>query len=108
MVGTELGTSLGVGSTTVLTVEHVLAALAGGGVDNVTLELSGPEPPIRDGSFQDYVHAVASVGVVEQDAPARVIEVKERLRSTARVARPMWLLARMAFACRSPSNSHTP
>jgi UDP-3-O-[3-hydroxymyristoyl] N-acetylglucosamine deacetylase/3-hydroxyacyl-[acyl-carrier-protein] dehydratase len=77
VVGTDLGTSLGVGSTTVLTVEHVLAALAGGGVDNVTLELSGPEPPIRDGSFQDYVHAVASVGVVEQDAPARVIDVKE-------------------------------
>ena len=77
VVGTELGTSLGVGSTTVLTVEHVLAALAGGGVDNVTLELSGPEPPIRDGSFQDYLDAMASVGVVEQDAPARVIEVKE-------------------------------
>lgn len=79
VVGTDLATSLGVGSTTVLTVEHVLAALSGGGVDNVTLELSGPEPPIRDGSFQDYVQAVASVGVVEQDAPARVIEVKEPL-----------------------------
>tara|TARA_B100001123_G_scaffold67157_1_gene74984 strand:- start:2840 stop:4123 length:1284 start_codon:yes stop_codon:yes gene_type:complete len=79
VVGTDLATSLGVGSTTVRTVEHVLAALSGGGVDNVTLELSGPEPPIRDGSFQDYVQAVASVGVVEQDAPARVIEVKEPL-----------------------------
>ena len=79
VVGTDLGTSLGVGSTTVLTVEHVLAALAGGGVDNVLLELSGPEPPIRDGSFQDYVHAVTSVGLVEQDAPAGVIEVKHPL-----------------------------
>ena len=77
VVETELGTSLGVGSTTVLTVEHVLAALAGAGADNAVLELSGPEPPIRDGSFQDFVQAVASVGLVEQDAPARVIEVKE-------------------------------
>ena len=77
--GTELGTSLGVGDATVLTVEHVLAALSGAGVDNALLELSGPEPPIRDGSFQDYVQAVASVGLVEQDAPARVIEVKAPL-----------------------------
>ena len=79
VVGTELGTSLGVGRTEVRTVEHVLAALVGAGVDNAMLELSGPEPPIRDGSFQDYVLAVAGVGVVEQSEPARVIELTEPL-----------------------------
>ncbi len=77
VVGTELGTSLGTGEATVLTVEHVLAALAARGVDNALLELSGPELPIRDGSFRDYVSAVADAGTVEQDEPARVIRITE-------------------------------
>ena len=76
---TELGTSLGTDEARVQTVEHVLAALAGQGVDNVLLELSGPEPPIRDGSFKDYVDAVADAGIVEQSEPARVIEVHDPL-----------------------------
>ena len=48
---------------------------------STTLSWSSPgqSRPIRDGSFQDYVHAVASVGLVEQDAPAPVIEVKHPL-----------------------------
>jgi UDP-3-O-[3-hydroxymyristoyl] N-acetylglucosamine deacetylase/3-hydroxyacyl-[acyl-carrier-protein] dehydratase len=79
VVGTELGTRLGSGEASVMTVEHVLAALAGQSVDNALLDLSGPEPPIRDGSFKDYVDAVVRTGVVEQDAPARVLALKEPL-----------------------------
>ena len=79
VVSTELGTRLGAGEATVMTVEHVLAALAGQAIDNALLELSGPEPPIRDGSFKDYVDAVRRAGVVEQDEPARVLQLKEPL-----------------------------
>jgi UDP-3-O-[3-hydroxymyristoyl] N-acetylglucosamine deacetylase/3-hydroxyacyl-[acyl-carrier-protein] dehydratase len=79
VVGTELGTRLGAGEASVMTVEHVLAALAGQSVDNVVIELTGPEAPIRDGSFKDYVDAVVRTGVVEQDEPARVLHLKEPL-----------------------------
>ncbi|HSR42808.1 MAG TPA: bifunctional UDP-3-O-[3-hydroxymyristoyl] N-acetylglucosamine deacetylase/3-hydroxyacyl-ACP dehydratase [Longimicrobiales bacterium] len=77
VVGTELGTTLGKGETKVLTVEHLLAALAARGIDNARLDLSGPEPPIRDGSFQEYLEMLADAGDVEQDEPARVIRVGE-------------------------------
>ncbi|MEX2527382.1 MAG: bifunctional UDP-3-O-[3-hydroxymyristoyl] N-acetylglucosamine deacetylase/3-hydroxyacyl-ACP dehydratase [Gemmatimonadota bacterium] len=77
VVGTELGTSIGSGEVRVLTVEHVMAALRGRGVDNALLELRGPEPPIRDGSFRDFDEALAGLGLEEQDQPARVIRLTE-------------------------------
>ncbi len=75
--GTELGTSLGEGEVRVMTVEHLMAALAAKGVDNVVLELSGPEPPILDGSFQPYLEILDQAGVVEQDAPKARLTVSE-------------------------------
>src|SRR6185503_2800956 len=60
VVDTHLGTSLGAGEARVMTVEHVLASVAGAGLDNVVMDVSGPEPPIRDGSFRDYLAALAS------------------------------------------------
>lgn len=75
--GTELGTTLAVGKATVMTVEHVMAALAAHYVDNARVEVTGPEPPIRDGSFHDFFAAVEEVGVRELDAEAAVLEVKE-------------------------------
>ena len=77
VVATELGTALGAGEARVLTVEHALAALAAQAIDNAVLEVTGPELPIRDGSFRDYVRAVADAGAVEQPERARVIEVTE-------------------------------
>ncbi len=74
--GTDLGTSLALGEVRVLTVEHVLAALAGAGVDNAVLEVRGAEPPILDGSFRPFLDAIERAGVVEQDAPAAVLVVK--------------------------------
>jgi len=77
VAGTELGTSLGEGEVKVQTVEHVMAALAAKGVDNVLLELSGPEPPILDGSFQGYIEVLEKAGAEEQDAPRAVIQIPE-------------------------------
>ncbi|HSG47799.1 MAG TPA: UDP-3-O-acyl-N-acetylglucosamine deacetylase [Longimicrobiales bacterium] len=76
VAGTELGTSLSEGDVTVLTVEHVLAGLAAHHVDNAVLELSGPEPPIRDGSFLDFYNAVKDAGVQELDTDARCVQVR--------------------------------
>jgi UDP-3-O-[3-hydroxymyristoyl] N-acetylglucosamine deacetylase/3-hydroxyacyl-[acyl-carrier-protein] dehydratase len=73
VVATELGTTLGVGEARVLTVEHVMAALAGLEIDNVLVDIDGPELPIRDGSFRDYCAALETAGAVEQEEPASVI-----------------------------------
>lgn len=79
VAGTDLGTSLGDGEIRILTVEHVLAALAVHGVDNAVLDLSGPEPPIGDGSFSEYCAAITDAGVDDQDAAVKVIEVAKPL-----------------------------
>jgi len=77
VAGTELGTSLGVGEARVQTVEHVMAALAARGIDNALLELSGPEPPILDGSFRGYLEALEEAGSQAQTEPRRVIQISE-------------------------------
>jgi len=64
---------------TVGTVEHVMAALAGCGIDNVEIELNGPEVPIMDGSSEPFVFLIECAGIVEQDAPRRVIRVLKRV-----------------------------
>jgi len=83
VVDTRLGTSLGVDGAEVLTVEHLLAGLGAQYVDNAVVEIDGPEPPIRDGSFADFVSAVSDVGVEELDADASVIEVADVLHLEA-------------------------
>jgi len=82
VVDTELGISLGCGDARVLTVEHVMAALASQGIDNAVVDLTGPEIPIRDGSFLDYVVALTDAGITEQDAEAAVITVTEPVSVT--------------------------
>lgn len=62
------GTTLESNGARVSTVEHVLAALVGMGVDNCLIEINGPEMPIMDGSSQPFVEMIEKVGVVEQDA----------------------------------------
>jgi UDP-3-O-[3-hydroxymyristoyl] N-acetylglucosamine deacetylase / 3-hydroxyacyl-[acyl-carrier-protein] dehydratase len=69
---TDLGTTLGDGDVEVRTVEHLMGALSALALDNVLIEISGPEVPILDGSFQPFVEAILAAGVKEQDAPARV------------------------------------
>src|SRR5258708_11650976 len=60
---------------TIGTVEHLLAALAGAEIDNVLIELDGPEVPIMDGSAAPFVFLIECAGIVEQDAPRRAIRI---------------------------------
>jgi UDP-3-O-[3-hydroxymyristoyl] N-acetylglucosamine deacetylase/3-hydroxyacyl-[acyl-carrier-protein] dehydratase len=77
VVGTDRGTTLGQGEARVHTVEHLLAAVVARQLDNLLVELEGPEPPALDGSSLGFDQALAGCGSQEQDAPARVIVVDE-------------------------------
>lgn len=74
---TEIGNDDGV---TVMTVEHVLAALSGLGVDNVDIHLSGPEVPVLDGSAAGFVEAIEGVGLLRQAAERSFIRVLHPVR----------------------------
>lgn len=74
--GTVLGTTLiNEHGTTVATVEHLMAALAGCGIDNVIVELNAGEVPIMDGSSAPFVFLIECAGVLPQDQPRRAIRV---------------------------------
>ncbi len=73
----ERSTTIAEGSVKVHTVEHVLSALAGMGVDNALIEMDANEPPIGDGSSQPYVELIKKAGIVEQTAPRAEFHVSE-------------------------------
>ncbi|OCA03176.1 hydroxymyristoyl-ACP dehydratase [Akkermansia glycaniphila] len=73
----ERATTLAEGSVKVHTVEHILSALTGMGVDNAIIEMDANEPPIADGSSRPYVELIKSAGIVEQDAPRRVWQIRQ-------------------------------
>ena len=75
LLGNEDGVTVG-------TVEHVMAALAGCGIDNVEIELNGAEVPIMDGRSEPFVFLIECAGIVEQAAPRRVIRVLKRVEVT--------------------------
>jgi len=79
---TRLSTTLVKGKTRISTVEHLLAALAGFGIDNAHVDLSASEVPIMDGSAGPFVFLIQSAGVVEQNAPKHFIRIKEKVRVT--------------------------
>lgn len=79
VISTQRGTTIGVGEATVATVEHVLAALAGCGIDNASIEIDGPECPIMDGSSEPFVSAITQVGAIEQSADRKYFEITERI-----------------------------
>jgi UDP-3-O-[3-hydroxymyristoyl] N-acetylglucosamine deacetylase/3-hydroxyacyl-[acyl-carrier-protein] dehydratase len=72
---TERRTAIGHGEVTIHTVEHVLAAVVGAGLDDVILELDGPEPPILDGSFLPWLDLLDQAGIVEQTGEPTWIDV---------------------------------
>ncbi|HVS23113.1 MAG TPA: UDP-3-O-acyl-N-acetylglucosamine deacetylase [Gammaproteobacteria bacterium] len=76
---TMLGTTLEHGSAKVATVEHLLSAMAGLGVDNAFVDLTAAEVPIMDGSAAPFVFLLESAGLEEQSAPKRFVRVKERV-----------------------------
>jgi len=73
----ERATTLAEGSVRVHTVEHVLSALVGMGVDNALIEMDANEPPIGDGSSAPYVALIKKAGLEEQNAPRQVWEIRE-------------------------------
>lgn len=69
------GTTIGIGEAKVYTVEHALAALTGLGIDNVLIEMSGPEPPVGDGSALPFVEVLQEAGLVDFDEDKAYLEI---------------------------------
>ncbi len=77
VVNTARGTTLSKNGASVFTIEHVLAALTGLGVDNVLVDLNMEEIPIKDGSSKYFIEAIKDAGIVEQKAERKYIIIKE-------------------------------
>ena len=77
---TMLGTTLTKDGVNVATVEHLMSALAGLGIDNVYVDLSAPEVPIMDGSAGPFVFLLQSAGIEEQNAAKKFIRIKKKVR----------------------------
>jgi UDP-3-O-[3-hydroxymyristoyl] N-acetylglucosamine deacetylase len=78
---TRLCSCLVSGEVKIYTVEHLMSALAGLGVDNCYVDLDGPEVPIMDGSAAPFVLLVQQAGLEEQAAPKRFLRVKKRIEA---------------------------
>ena len=76
---TTLSTALEYQGAKVSTVEHLLSAFAGLGIDNAYVDVSAPEVPIMDGSAGPFVFLIQSAGVEEQNAPKRFIRIKKKV-----------------------------
>ena len=76
---TSRGTTLQVGDAKISTVEHILAALVGLGVDNCLIQVNGPEIPIIDGSSSPFIEIIEKAGVVEQDAAKAWYSIDENI-----------------------------
>lgn len=80
VVSTNRGTTLKEGDVEVHTVEHLLSALYGMGVDNARIEINGPEVPILDGSSLEYAEKIAAVGLVDLKEEREVFVVEEPIQ----------------------------
>lgn len=77
VTNTARSTTISKGEASVSTIEHVMSALTGMGVDNAVVEIDNVEVPILDGSAKPYIDAIWKDGFVQQDAPRRYIEIRE-------------------------------
>jgi len=75
----ERATTLAEGSVKVHTVEHIISALCGMGVDNAIIEMDANEPPIADGSAQPFVDCIKKAGIEEQNELRKVFEIRETI-----------------------------
>lgn len=80
----ERATTIAEGSVKVQTVEHVLSALTGMGVDNAIVEMTANEPPIADGSSLPFVELIKAAGLQEQKAARKVFEIREPIYQETR------------------------
>ncbi len=79
-IAAERRTQLGTGDGALHTVEHVLAAVAGLGIDDVVIAMDSAEPPIMDGSAEPFRQALLGAGPVEQGGTPEVLRIRERVR----------------------------
>ena len=84
VVTTVRGTNLGLGDAKVHTVEHVLSACTGLGIDNIDILTTANEPPIMDGSSLPFVEALLRAGLVELDAPKRFLQLPHEITYEAK------------------------
>jgi UDP-3-O-[3-hydroxymyristoyl] N-acetylglucosamine deacetylase len=79
---TRLSTCIEAGTGKVQTIEHLMSALAGLGIDNAYVDLTGPEPPILDGSAGPFIFLIQSAGIAEQSAAKRYLRVLRTVEVT--------------------------
>jgi UDP-3-O-[3-hydroxymyristoyl] N-acetylglucosamine deacetylase len=79
VIDTTLSTSLGKDGYYIATVEHLMSALAGVGIDNVIVEVNSSEIPIMDGSSAPFVFLIESAGIKEQNATKKFLKVKKKV-----------------------------
>jgi UDP-3-O-[3-hydroxymyristoyl] N-acetylglucosamine deacetylase len=79
IVNTQMATTLGAGKVTISTVEHVLAALQGMGIDNCLIEVNGPEVPIMDGSSGPFCRAILEAGTQIQRKTRLVLALRRKV-----------------------------
>ncbi len=79
---TRLCTVIGSGNAQVGTIEHLMAALSGSGIDNASIEIDGPEVPILDGSSAPFLFLLDCAGIVDQFVPRAMIEIMRPVRVT--------------------------
>lgn len=79
VVRTDLSTTLGSNGVIIATVEHIMAALAGMGVDNALVEVNGPEVPIMDGSAKEFADAIEDAGVRELGINRKAIVLRRKV-----------------------------
>ncbi len=72
---TRMATTLNEGSVKISTIEHLMSALNGLGIDNCYVDVDAPEIPIMDGSGASFVFLIQAAGIVEQDAPKRFVRI---------------------------------
>jgi len=77
---TSMGTNIIKGELRVATVEHLLSAVSGLGIDNLYIDLSAPEVPIMDGSAAPFVYLLQAAGIEEQNAPKKFIRIRKTVR----------------------------
>ena len=93
----ERSTTIAEGSVKVHTIEHVLSAVAGMGIDNVLIEMDANEPPIGDGSARLYLEIIKAAGIVEQPVPRAFFDVNEPLHLETRSGSIMTIVPDPAF-----------
>ena len=76
---TRMATTLDKGQAKIATIEHLMSALSGLGIDNCYVEVDGAEVPIMDGSGASFVFLIKAAGVEEQDAPRKFVRVKKSI-----------------------------